>query len=372
VPGKVSIIIPAYNSEKSIGKVLGALEGQKYKPFEVIVVNDFSRDNTSDVVKKFKGVKLIENRTNLGLSKSINKGIRASSGSIIITLHDDCVPLSDTWISCLVNTFSRDPKIGVVSSNYVIDFDKLSLKDKCFSYAYWLGDDKKLAKNEGIEEVNVMGDKCDAYRFDVLKKIGFFDEKFKFASEDSDISCKVCKSGYTIAKNYACKVEHIFSESEREVTLLDHFKKAIQTTENHIYVLMRHGLNYKIDAALSLLSFVLGYFVPASLPFLYAFSIPLHKFFGIFGVLSLIAIRIAKPELLANQLLGLILGVTYLLAKNAVKSLRYVRSYKKIDLVIPIIAFCFVWDLAAGIGWTIGVFKFIGRELNATGRIRYS
>lgn len=359
----VSVVIPAYNSQKHIGKVLKALEEQDYEEYEVIVVDDCSEDATADEVKKFGWVRLLRNKTNLGLSKSMNKGVKESSGEIIITLHDDCVPLSRNWMRELIATFKKDPSIGIVASEYVIDFEKLSILDKCFSYAYWLGVDKKLARKRGIEEIELISDKCDAYKREVLERIGFFDEIFRFAGEDTDISQKARKLGYKIVKNNACKVEHIFSESDREKTVLDHFKKAFQITENQAYVFMRYGVSFKIDTFLFIVSSLIGYFLLFSLLPIYVFSFPLHKFFSLFGMMVLGAVYFIRPELMMSPLLGIGIGTSYLLAKNAFKSLRYLKSYGRVDLILPITIFCFLWDLVAGVGWVRSFFIYIKRNL---------
>lgn len=359
---KVSVIIPAYNAERHLSRVLNALNEQNYKEFEVIVVNDNSKDETSKIVKKFKRFKLIENKSNLGLSKSMNKGISEASGEIIITLHDDCVPLSKNWILGMVKTFEANPKIGIVSSDYVINFRKLGLIDKCFSYAYWLGSDIDIAKKDGIEEVDLISDKCDAYKLEVLRKIGLFDEKFRFANEDIDVSKKVRKLGYKIVKNYECKVEHIFAESERERTILDHFKKAFQITEDNIHVFLRYGVKYKIDSLLFILSSIICYILPSLILPFYILSVPLHKFFAIFGIFAFGIVYYMQLGLINQPWLALIIGVSYLLAKNFYKGLNYFKNYEKFDLVIPITLFCFLWDMAAGIGWVRSILKFVMKD----------
>jgi len=147
---KVSVIIPTHNCENSIGKVLSALERQDYGNFDVVIVDDNSQDKTIEVISAFlnKQFRLIRNESNLGLAKSMNRGIRESTGEVVITLHDDCVPLSDDWIRKLVETFDTDPKIAIVSSRFLIRFNELGFWDKLFSFAYFLGDDMSLDTEE--------------------------------------------------------------------------------------------------------------------------------------------------------------------------------------------------------------------------------
>ncbi|NJE08712.1 glycosyltransferase family 2 protein [Thermococcus sp. M39] len=82
---RISVIIPAYNEEKRIGNVL-----QRMPEFvdEVIVVDDGSRDRTSEVAKKF-GVKVIRLKQNQGKGKAMSEGIKAASGDIIVFMDAD-------------------------------------------------------------------------------------------------------------------------------------------------------------------------------------------------------------------------------------------------------------------------------------------
>ena len=84
----VSIVIPCYKQAQYLPDAIESALKQSYKNIEVIVVNDGSPDNTSDVAKKYPGVILVE-QTNKGLSGARNTGIKASKGKWIVTLDSD-------------------------------------------------------------------------------------------------------------------------------------------------------------------------------------------------------------------------------------------------------------------------------------------
>lgn len=86
---KFSIIIPAYNVEKTIDRAIKSIIKQTFHDYEIIVINDNSRDNTSECVKKYKQVKLIENKEQLKAGGSRNVGIENSQGEYIIFLDAD-------------------------------------------------------------------------------------------------------------------------------------------------------------------------------------------------------------------------------------------------------------------------------------------
>ncbi len=108
---KYSIIIPVYNVEKYIKKCLDSVFSQTDKDFEVIVVNDGTKDNSMDIVKKYD-VKII-NQKNQGLSAARNLGFEVAKGDYLWFVD------SDDWL--------RDNSLAEVIE-YIINlkFDVLS------------------------------------------------------------------------------------------------------------------------------------------------------------------------------------------------------------------------------------------------------
>ncbi|MFQ5857814.1 MAG: glycosyltransferase family 2 protein [Anaerolineae bacterium] len=90
----VSIVIPAYNEEQSIGPLLKELHDCLSRDvpdldYEVVVVDDGSQDKTGEVVSEIPGVRLIRHRINMGYGAALKSGIRGSSGEIIVTIDAD-------------------------------------------------------------------------------------------------------------------------------------------------------------------------------------------------------------------------------------------------------------------------------------------
>lgn len=89
---KLSIVIPVYNGEQSIGYLLEDVLKLGISNYEVIVVNDGSTDNTKSIIEKYsleyRLIKLV-NQKNLGVSSARNQGIKASNGEYIVFLDAD-------------------------------------------------------------------------------------------------------------------------------------------------------------------------------------------------------------------------------------------------------------------------------------------
>ena len=87
---KFSIIVPVYNVEDYINKCLDSILNQSYKDFEIIVVNDGTKDNSIEKIKDYP-IKII-NQKNQGLSAARNTGVKHATGDYIIFID------SDDWI----------------------------------------------------------------------------------------------------------------------------------------------------------------------------------------------------------------------------------------------------------------------------------
>ncbi|MEM3704062.1 MAG: glycosyltransferase family 2 protein [Candidatus Bathyarchaeia archaeon] len=87
----VSVIIPAYNEEKTLGKVIEetvqVMDGLGL-PYEIIVVNDGSTDRTGEIASKYKAT-VISNGRNRGKGYALRKGFQHAQGSIIVTIDAD-------------------------------------------------------------------------------------------------------------------------------------------------------------------------------------------------------------------------------------------------------------------------------------------
>lgn len=91
----VSVIIPTYNRAHLVSRAIQSVLNQTYQDFELIVVDDASRDNTEEVIKQFNDerIKYFRHEKNKGGSTARNTGIKASRGRYITLLDDD-----DEWL----------------------------------------------------------------------------------------------------------------------------------------------------------------------------------------------------------------------------------------------------------------------------------
>jgi len=107
---KVSVVIPVYNSERTIRECLISVLANDYDAFEIVVVDDCSDDNTENEVifLENKKIKFLRNPENSGASFSRNYGVKKADGEIIIFLDSDTITPVD-WISRFVKLYEEVP-----------------------------------------------------------------------------------------------------------------------------------------------------------------------------------------------------------------------------------------------------------------------
>jgi glycosyltransferase involved in cell wall biosynthesis len=98
---KISCIIPVYNEGPRIRTVLEAVSNHQLLS-EIIVVDDGSKDNTSDIVKEYPNIKLIIHEKNKGKSAAINTGFKAATSEYVFFLDADLVGLNAKNVTDLV------------------------------------------------------------------------------------------------------------------------------------------------------------------------------------------------------------------------------------------------------------------------------
>ncbi len=198
----VSVVIPAYNSSKTIKECLLSVTKQECNfEFEVVVIDDGSSDNTKNIIKDFAKVKYKYQR-NSGPAKARNTGWKAAVGDFIVFTDSDCVP-EENWLIEMVKPFSLGNEVGAVGGAY----DKTMNSEK--KLAVLIGEEIKYRYSNIDTWTDAHGSYSLAVRKEVLKKVNGFDESYPVATaEDWDLCYKINKAGYKIYFNQKAKVGH--------------------------------------------------------------------------------------------------------------------------------------------------------------------
>ena len=106
----ISVIIPAYNAARTIGRCLASLEGQAGLA-EVIVVDDASEDQTGALAARAPGMTVVRHALNRGPAAARNLGVAHASGDLLVFLDSDAVVTDRDWLMKHAAAHVREERI---------------------------------------------------------------------------------------------------------------------------------------------------------------------------------------------------------------------------------------------------------------------
>lgn len=196
---RVSVVVCSYNGARTIRDTLEGLTRLNYPDYEVIVVDDGSKDATAAIARGYD-VRLIST-PNRGLSNARNTGLEAATGEIVAYIDDDAWPDPD-WLTYLAATFRTTPHAGVGGPNLPPPGD--GAVAACVANSPG-GPNHVLLSDREAEHIPG----CNmAFRRDALLAIGGFDPRFRVAGDDVDVCWRLQAAGGTLGFHPGAVVWH--------------------------------------------------------------------------------------------------------------------------------------------------------------------
>jgi len=185
-----SVIISTY-SMKHLDKSIKSLLTQTYKNFEIILVNDnpSNKDKIDELFLNEKKIKIIHNKTNIGLTKSLNKAFQFSQGDIIVRQDDDDISF-DYRFEYLVKEFNKKPRADIIGSYTIL---KKNLTD-----GTGLVIKSPLTHNDILKQLlktNCLQHPSIAMKREVLLAFNGYNETYRYA-QDYDLFLRAALMNY--------------------------------------------------------------------------------------------------------------------------------------------------------------------------------
>ncbi len=198
----ISVIIPNYNGETTIGACLQAAFASQYKNFEVVVVDDCSDDRSAEIISQYPCT-LLRLDTRSGTSKARNTGARTCRGEIVFFIDSDCLLQKDT-LSIVNKAMSALTPDHLVGGTYA----EVAYDDAFFNtfQSVWI----HYSETRNVTDPDYIA----AHAMIMFKKT--FDESQGFPEdfmpiiEDVEYSHRLKKSGIKLMMNPDIQVRHIF------------------------------------------------------------------------------------------------------------------------------------------------------------------
>lgn len=225
----VSIIIPAYNSEITLGNTLDSIKASTYPQAEIIIVDDCSTDNTCKVAAAYD-CSLIRCEKNMGIGFCRNRGAEAARGEFLfftdadVCLQKDAIELGVTTllanadISAVIGSFTKHSGVSNVISRYkqlVLHHIHQTAREDTFLFVGF----------------------CSIIRKQVFTGIGGFNQTlFNWIGEDIDLGARLYDAGYKIFLHKKMLAVHYKRYGFFDLLYNDTIKRAIPWT----YFLLTH------------------------------------------------------------------------------------------------------------------------------------
>lgn len=260
-----SIIIPLFNKENFVPKTIKSVLDQSFQDFELLIVNDFSTDQSVNVIENIEDsrIKIIHHEKNKGLSATRNTGIKNAKSDYIVFLDADDY-WKNTFLETIFNLIKDYPQAQIFATAYTEVFPnnqliapKINNEDLQKESSYLISDFFKSNLNQPLYNHSSV-----CYHKTVFDTIGNFDETITFA-EDVDFNIRVnlhfklayansVQSFYTIFSENQITNSTIYGKKLPEFDQFEKYTKDFPSLKKYLdferYVMAKH---YKIANRMS-------------------------------------------------------------------------------------------------------------------------
>ena len=192
----ITVLMPAYNAERFIGKAIESILNQTYKDFEFLIINDGSIDNTESIIQSYSDLRIryIRNEKNIGLIATLNNGIDLANGEWIARMDADDIALPQR-LEFQKQYVDTHKETDVLSSTIIF------INEAGESTGTWPLDQKTINTKE--LKSAMIRENCIAHPTVMCRKSLL--QKFKYRPnsihiEDYDLWLRLLNRGYNFAK----------------------------------------------------------------------------------------------------------------------------------------------------------------------------
>ncbi len=226
---RITVIFPLFNAEEAVADLVSSICAQTHPAItaqedwlEVIFIDNASEDDTVQRLRACLAeaapsypIRVIENETNLGLARSFNRALGMTSTEFVLTCHADCRFGHDEYVATMLELLARTPDAAVVTGQPRARPNP-SRVEKVYLTAN-LMDLFPAESDEDLVDVGFAEGRCDAFRMDALRRVGFYETDLRRAGEDQVMAARLRAAGYRLYQ--APRQEYVLSVSTDQDSL---------------------------------------------------------------------------------------------------------------------------------------------------------
>lgn len=225
----VSIIIVNYNTLKLTKECIESVQRHtKDIRYEIIVIDNCSKDGSKDFFSNFSGISYIYSNSNDGFGRANNKGIKYAKGRNILFLNSDTILLNNS-VKILSDFLDSNAKVGACGGNlyyedmspntsYFLSFPSLGSEIDSLLFdrlSNWTGKRRESFNfGESPKKVAYISGADLMIKKSILEECGSFDPDFFMYYEETELCYRISKAGYRIMSVPKSKIIHLTGKSQ--------------------------------------------------------------------------------------------------------------------------------------------------------------
>jgi len=184
---KVTVLMSVYNGAKYIREAIDSILNQTFKDFEFLIIDDGSTDSSAEIIRSYSDprIRLIRNEKNIGLTRSLNKGLKLATGQYIARMDAD-----DISLPCRLETQGRfldeHPRVGLISSSYI----KINVAGEEIGFQKFSTENDEIKKR--LLRFNYFCHPSAVFRRECIARVGAYREQFELV-EDYDLWLRIAE-----------------------------------------------------------------------------------------------------------------------------------------------------------------------------------
>jgi glycosyltransferase involved in cell wall biosynthesis len=182
---KVTVLMSVYNGKKYLREAIDSILGQTFTDFEFLIIDDGSTDSSADIIRSYSDprVRFIRNEKNMGLTRSLNKGIRLATGEYIARQDADDISLPER-LEKQVRFLDQNKDVGLVGTYFFM------INEAGKTICVW----NRLPEGIDLKKIllkgNPFGHGSVMFRAECIEKVGPYREEFK-SVQDYDLWLRI-------------------------------------------------------------------------------------------------------------------------------------------------------------------------------------